>query len=109
MFHFGQKVLHWIPKVKEVSVRRVVLRHDILSKAPSLRSYPGCYKVWDEAKDDMVIAADVKPLTLLPGVDVISQEQEHTLEEGGRLPRAYAFRQGEPPRATAMLDQHGLN
>ena len=46
-----------------------------LSKAVHLlrTSHPGCFRVWDEVKQDVVITTDVKPLSMLPTVQSFLQ------------------------------------
>ena len=46
-----------------------------LSKAVHLlrNSHPGCFRVWDEVKQDVVITADIKPLSMLPTVESFLQ------------------------------------
>ena len=48
-----------------------------LSKAVHLlhNSHPGCFCVWDEVKQDVVIFADIKPLSILPNVESFLQGQ----------------------------------
>ena len=39
-------------------------------------SHVGCFRVWDEEKHDVVVAADIKPLSILPGVNSFLQGQQ---------------------------------
>ena len=50
-----------------------------LSKALHLlhNSHLGCFRVWDEEKQDVVVAADIKSLSILPDVDSLLQGQQH--------------------------------
>ena len=50
-----------------------------LSKAVHLlrNSFPGCFCVWDEVKHDVVVTADIKPLSILPGVESFLQGQQN--------------------------------
>ena len=50
-----------------------------LSKAVHLlrNSHPGCFRVWDEVKQDVVITADIKPLSMLPTVESFLQGQQN--------------------------------
>ena len=50
-----------------------------LSKAVHLlrNSHPGCFRVEDEVKQDVVVAADIKPLSILPGVESFLQGQKN--------------------------------
>ena len=40
-------------------------------------SHPGCFRVWDEVKQDVVITAYVKPLSMLPAVESFLQGQQY--------------------------------
>ena len=50
-----------------------------LSKAVHLlrNLHPGCFRVWDEVKQDVVVAADIKPVSILPGVESFLQGQQN--------------------------------
>ena len=50
-----------------------------LSKAVHLlrNSHPGCFCVWDKVKQDVVVTADIKPLSILPGVESFLQGQQN--------------------------------
>ena len=58
-----------------------------LSKAVHLlrNSYPGCFRVWDEVKQDVVGAADIKFLSILPGVESFLQGQQNELRRRGEV------------------------
>ena len=40
-------------------------------------SHPGCFRVWDEEKHDVVVTANIRPLSILPGVDSLLHGQQH--------------------------------
>ena len=40
-------------------------------------SHPDCFRVWDEVKQDVVIIADIKPLSMLPTVESFLQVQQN--------------------------------
>ena len=50
-----------------------------LSKAVHLlrNSHPGCFRVWDEVKQDVVITVDIKPLSMLPTIESFLQCQQN--------------------------------
>ena len=50
-----------------------------LSKAVHLlrNSHPGCFRVWDEVKQDVVVSADIKPLSILPNVESFLQGEQN--------------------------------
>ena len=50
-----------------------------LSKVVHLlrNSHPGCFRVWDEVKQDVVITADIKPLSMFPNVESFLQGQQN--------------------------------
>ena len=70
-FFFGQKILYWQPRVKREKWEVPGVEARFLSKAVHLthNSHPGGFRVWDEEKQDVVLAADIKPLSILPDVD----------------------------------------
>ena len=70
-FFFGQKTLYWQPRVKRDKWEAPGGEVRYLSKDVHLlnNSHPGCFRVWDEEKQDVVVAADNQPLSILPGVD----------------------------------------
>ena len=41
------------------------------------RTHPGCFRVWDEVKQDVVITADIKPLSILPTVESFLQGRQN--------------------------------
>ena len=40
-------------------------------------SHPDCFRVWDEVKQDVVITADIKPLSMLTTVDSFLQGKQN--------------------------------
>ena len=40
-------------------------------------SHPGCFCVWDEVRQDVVVTTDIKPLSILPGVESFLQGQQN--------------------------------
>ena len=57
-----------------------------LSKAVHLLdSHPGCFCVWDEVKQDVVIIADIKPLPILPNVESFLQGQQNAPSRQGEV------------------------
>ena len=50
-----------------------------LSKAVHLlrNSHPGCFRVWDEVKQDVVITVAIKPLSMLPIVESFLHGQQN--------------------------------
>ena len=76
---FGVKVLYWQPSVKRDKWGAPGVEAHYLSKAVHLicNSHPGCFRVWDEVKQDVVITADIKPLSILPGVESFLQGQQN--------------------------------
>ena len=50
-----------------------------LSKAVHLlrNSHPGCFRVWDEVKQDVIEDANIKPLSILTGVESLLQGQQN--------------------------------
>ena len=70
-YFFGQKILYSYPSVKRDKWGDTgVEDHYLLNAVHLLRnSHPGCFRVWDEVKQDVVVAADIKPLSILLGVE----------------------------------------
>ena len=58
-----------------------------LSKAVHLlrNSHPGCFCVWDEVKQDVVITADIKPLSMLPTVESFLHGQQNGQSRHGEV------------------------
>ena len=77
-YFFGQKVLYWQPSDKRDKWEAPGVEAHYLSKAVHLlrNSHPGCSRVWGEVKENVVVAADIKPLSILPGVESFLQGQE---------------------------------
>ena len=50
-----------------------------LSKAvhPFRNSHHGCFRVWDKVKQAVVVTADIKPLSILPGVESFLHGQQN--------------------------------
>ena len=78
-YFFGQKVLYWQPSVKRGKWGPPGVEAHYLSKAVHLlrNSHPGCFRVWDEVKQDVVVTAHIKPLSILPGVESFLQGQQN--------------------------------
>ena len=74
-FSFRQKVLYWQPTTKRGKCEAPRVEAKYLSKALHVlhNSQPGCFRVWDEGKGDVVVATDIKPLCIFLGVDAILQ------------------------------------
>ena len=70
-YFFGQKELYWQPSVKRDKWEAPGVEAHYLSKAVHLlrNSHPGCFFVWDEVKQGVVVTADIKPLSISPGVE----------------------------------------
>ena len=70
-YFFGQKVLYWTPSVKRDKWEDPTVEAHYLSKAMHLlhNSHPGCFRVWDEVKQDVVVTGDIKSLSILPRVE----------------------------------------
>ena len=52
--------------------------HFLLKAVYLLRnSHPGCFCVWDEVKQDVVITAEIKPLSKLPTVESFLEGQQN--------------------------------
>ena len=66
-YFFGQKILYRQPSVKRDKWGAPDMETHYLSKAVHLlcKSHPGCFHVWDEVKQDVVMAAGIKPLSIL--------------------------------------------
>ena len=58
-----------------------------LSKAVHLlrNSHLGCFRVWDEVKQDVVVAADIKSQLILPGVESFLQGEQNELGRQGEV------------------------
>ena len=78
-YFFGQKVLYWQPSVKRDKWEALGVEAHYLLKAVHLlrNSHPGCFRVWDEVKQDVVITADIKPLSMLDTVESFLQGQQN--------------------------------
>ena len=76
---FGPKVLYLQPSVKRDRWEAPGVEAHYLSKTVHLlrNSHPGCFCVWDEVKQDVVVIADIKPLSILPGVESFLQGEEN--------------------------------
>ena len=74
-YFFGQKVLYWQPSLKRDKWEPPCVEAHYLSKAVHLlrNPHPGCFRVWDEVKQDVVITADIRPLPILPNVESFLQ------------------------------------
>ena len=70
-YFFGQKILYWQPSVKRDKWGDPGVEAHYFSKAVHLlrNSHPGCFRVLDEVKHDVVVTADIKPLSILPGIE----------------------------------------
>ena len=77
-YYFGQKILYLQSSGKRDKWGAPGVEARYLSKAVHLlrNSHPGCFRVWDEVREDVVVAADIKPLPILPGVDSFLQGQQ---------------------------------
>ena len=78
-YFFCQKDLYWQPSVKRDKWEAPGVEAHYLSKAVHLlrNSHPGCFRVWDEVKPDVVVTADMKPLSFLPGVESFLQDLQN--------------------------------
>ena len=74
---FGRKIMYWKPSIKREKWEVPGVEARYLSKTVHLlrNSHPGCFCVRDEVRQDVVVAADIKPLSILPGVDLLLQGQ----------------------------------
>ena len=77
-YFFGHKILYWQPSAKRDKRGGPGVEAHYLSKAVHLlcNSHPGCFCVWDEVKQDAVITAYIKPLSMLPTVESFLQGQQ---------------------------------
>ena len=78
-YFFGQKVLYWQPSAKRDIWGGPGVGAHYLSKAVHLlrNSHPGCFRVWDEVKQDVVVTADIKPLSILSDIESFLQGQQN--------------------------------
>ena len=78
-YFFDQRILYWKPSIERDKWEAPSVEDRYLSKAVHLlsNSHPGCFRVWDEVKQDVVVAADIKPLSIPPGVDSLLQGQQN--------------------------------
>ena len=76
---FGPKILYWQHRVKRDKWEALGVDNRYLSEAVHLLhvSHPGCFRVWDEEGQDLVVVADIKSLSIFPGKDSLSQGQQH--------------------------------
>ena len=86
-YFFGQKVLYWTPSVKRDKWGAPGVKAHYLSEALHLlhNSHPGCFRVWDEVKQDVVVTADIKPLSILPSVESFLQGQQNVPGRQGEV------------------------
>ena len=86
-YFFGQKVLYWQPSVKRDKWGARGVEAHCLSKAVHLlrNLHPGCFRVWDEVNEDLLVAADIKPLSILPGVESFLQGQQSEPRRRGKV------------------------
>ena len=71
--------MYWQPSVKRDKWEAPGVEAHYLSKAVHLlrNSHPGCFRVWDEVKQDVVVTADIKPLSILPSVKSFLHGQQN--------------------------------
>ena len=86
-YFFGQKVLYWQPSVKRDKWEAPGVEAHYLSKAVHLLRYlhPGCFRVRDEVKQDVVITTYIKLLSMLPTVESFLQDQQNGPGEHGEV------------------------